>query len=147
MCYLLLTVFLGFGPGASQYCCSGPSNTFLFPSWFKYISTHGGTAANPKTWQEFLAGLSQRISTLQFPSLSMTEVPIPSTDDGGEQRGRTRGNLPLRLVLGIIQNLYWLSAKQKMERTGTNNRQEKGEISIRPRRFEKNFFVSPKRNI
>lgn len=52
-------------------------------------------------WQELLAGLSWWISTLQFPSLSMTEVPIPSTNDGGEQRGRTR-DLKLRLVLGII---------------------------------------------
>lgn len=27
----------------------------------------------------------------------MTEVPIPSTDNGGEQRGRTRGNLPFEI--------------------------------------------------
>lgn len=70
----------------------------------------------------------------------MTEVPIPSTDEGGEQRGRTR-NLHLRLVLEIIQNLYWLSGNLKMARTGTSNRQEQGDIFIRPRRFQQNFLL------
>lgn len=107
--------FWGFGPGAFQYCCSCPSSTVLFPSSFMLISTSGDRDAKSGMWQELLAGLSRWIGTLQFPSLSMTEVPVPSTDEGGEQRGRTRRNLHLRLVLRIIQNLRWLSAKQKMQ--------------------------------
>lgn len=87
------------------------------------------------------AGITCRVHPVDWysaiPSLSMTEVPIANTDERGEQRRRTRRNLHLRLVLGIIKNLYWLSAKQKMSRTGTRNRQEQGDISIRCRRFQK----------